>query len=156
MHWDSKSENQCEASKHRDELSWTCSEVFDHCWILLALQSSWVWLIWGYDCDTTVWWLCLSFRSRSQSRKGTCRNGTCMGSTQRWCLLFLAGLHTWVTSLQQAAERGPVISGRGWIYLQLGLVAWPVSCPRYHALISIHKCWVISSNLTTHKLQRIR
>lgn len=25
-----------------------------------------VWLIWGYDCDTTVWWLWLSFRSPNQ------------------------------------------------------------------------------------------
>lgn len=53
---------------------WTKLDTFWGIWSLLALQSSWAWLIWGYDCDTTVWWLCLSFRSRSQSRKGTCRN----------------------------------------------------------------------------------
>lgn len=138
MHWDSKSENQCEASKHRDELSWTCSEVFDHCWILLALQSSWVWLIWGYDCDTTVWWLCLSFRSRSQSRKGTCRNGTCMGSTQRWCLLFLAGLHTWVACSKQLRVqwfRVVVGSTYNWCWLR----------PRHHALIGACESHFISS-----------
>ena len=118
---------------------WTKLDTFWGIWSLLDivgltifLQSSWAWLIWGYDCDTTVWWLCLSFRSRSQSRKGTCRNGTCMGSTQRWCLLFLAGLHTWVACSKQ-------LRGVQWFRVVVGSTYnWGWLRDRYHAPVIMH------------------